>query len=41
VRPPEAEETPRVSEWRLKAAIIYRVTDTGKLKDLPRKVFGS
>jgi serine/threonine protein kinase len=41
VRPPEAEGTPRVSEWRLKAAIIYRVTDTGKLKDLPRKVFGS
>jgi hypothetical protein len=39
--PPEAEGTLRVSEWRFKAAIIYRVTDTGKLKDLLRKVFGS
>ena len=39
--PPEAEGTLRVSDWRLKAAIIYRVTDTGKLRDLLRKVFGS
>jgi long-subunit fatty acid transport protein len=38
---PEAQGTVRIQEWRLKISLIYRVTDTEKLKDLLRKVFGS
>jgi len=38
---PEAEGTLRLGEWRLKVAMIYRVTSTEKLKDLLKKVFGS
>lgn len=38
---PEAEGTARIAQWRLKAALIYRVTDTGKVKGLLRRVFGS
>jgi hypothetical protein len=39
--PPEAQGTVRIQEWRLKISLIYRVTDTEKLKDLLKKVFGS
>ena len=39
--PPEAQGTVRIQEWRLKVSLIYRVTDTEKLKDLLKKVFGS
>ena len=38
---PEAEGTTRIEQWRLKASIIYRVTDTGKIKGLLKRVFGS
>ena len=39
--PPEAQGTAALREWRLKVSVIYRVTDTGKLKSALRKVFGS
>jgi long-subunit fatty acid transport protein len=38
---PEAEGTIRIQEWRLKVSLIYRVTDTEKLKGVLKKVFGS
>ena len=38
---PEAQGTVRIQEWRLKVSLIYRVTDTDKLKGLLKKVFGS
>ena len=31
----------RIQEWRLKISLIYRVTDTEKLKDLLKKVISS
>jgi hypothetical protein len=39
--PPEAQGTMALREWRFKVSMIYRVTDTGKMKDVLRKVFGS
>jgi hypothetical protein len=39
--PPEAQGAVSHQEWRLKVSVIYRVTDTGKLKDVLRRVFGS
>ena len=39
--PPEAQGDTSHREWRLKVSVIYRVTDTGKLKDVLRRVFGS
>ena len=38
---PEAQGTDRVQQWRLKASMIYRVTNTEQLKDFVKKVFGS
>jgi long-subunit fatty acid transport protein len=38
---PEAQGTVRIQEWRLKVSLIYRVTDTEKLKGVLKKVFGS
>jgi long-chain fatty acid transport protein len=38
---PEAQGSERFREWRLKVSVIYRVTDTEKLGDLLKKVFGS
>lgn len=38
---PEAQGTVRIQEWRLKVSLIYRVTDTEKMKGLLKKVFGS
>lgn len=38
---PEAEGTQRFREWRLKVSVIYRLTDTEKLRDLLKKIFGS
>ena len=39
--PPEAQGSAALREWRLKVSVIYRVTNTGKMKDVLRKVFGS
>jgi hypothetical protein len=39
--PPEAQGDASHQEWQLKVSVIYRVTDTGKLKDVLRRVFGS
>ena len=39
--PPEAQGSAAIREWRFKLSLIYRVTNTGKLKDGLRKVFGS
>ena len=39
--PPEAQGDVSHREWRLKVSVIYRVTDTGKLKGVLTKVFGS
>lgn len=39
--PPEAEGVTRLQEWRLKVSVIYRITNTEKLKDVFKKVFGS
>jgi hypothetical protein len=39
--PPEAQGNVALREWRLKFSVIYRVTDTEKMKDVFRKVFGS
>ena len=38
---PEVQGNVRIQEWRLKVSVIYRVTDTEKLKSLVKKVFGS
>jgi long-subunit fatty acid transport protein len=38
---PEAQGTSRLQEWRVKVSVIYRVTETEKLKDFLKKVFGS
>jgi long-subunit fatty acid transport protein len=38
---PEAEGNQRFQEWRLKVSVIYRVTDTDKLRDFLKKIFGS
>lgn len=38
---PEAQGTDRLQEWRLKASVIYRVTNTEQLTDFVKKVFGS
>ena len=38
---PEAEGTTRIQQWRVKASVIYRVTDTAKMKDVLKKAFGS
>lgn len=38
---PEAQGTDRFQEWRLKASVIYRVTETEKLRELLKRVFGS
>jgi long-chain fatty acid transport protein len=40
-QPPEAQGEVSHHEWRLKVSVIYRVTDTGKVKDVLKKVFGS
>jgi hypothetical protein len=39
--PPEAQGNVALREWRLKVSVIYRVTNTEKMKDVLRKVFGS
>ena len=39
--PPEAQGGAALREWRLKVSVIYRVTNTAKMKDVFRKVFGS
>jgi hypothetical protein len=39
--PPEAEGATRIQDVRLKVSLIYRITNTEKLKDVVRKVFGS
>jgi hypothetical protein len=39
--PPEVEGTTRIEQWRVKASIIYRVMDTGRMKGLLRRVFGT
>jgi len=39
--PPEAQGGVALREWRVKASVIYRVTDTGRLKDALRRIFGS
>ena len=39
--PPEAQGNVAFREWRLKVSLIYRVTNTEKMKDVLRKVFGS
>jgi len=38
---PEAEGNQRFQEWRFKVSAIYRVTDTEKLREFLRKIFGS
>ena len=38
---PEAEGTARIQQWRVTASVIYRVTDTAKMKDVLKKAFGS
>jgi len=38
---PEVEGSLRTREWRLKVSVIYRVTNTEKLKEIAKKVFGS
>jgi hypothetical protein len=38
---PEAEGVSRIREWRLKTSLIYRITNTQKITDGLRKVFGS
>jgi long-subunit fatty acid transport protein len=38
---PEAQGTERTQQWRLKVSLIYRVTNTEKLTDFLKKVFGS
>ena len=38
---PEAQGTDRVQQWRLKASVIYRVTNTETLTDFVKRVFGS
>jgi hypothetical protein len=39
--PPEAEGTTRIQEWRVKVSLIYRVTNTEKIREVLKKVFGS
>ena len=38
---PEAQGTIRLRQWRVKVSVIYRVTNTEKLGDFLKKVFGS
>jgi long-subunit fatty acid transport protein len=38
---PEAQGTQRFQEWRLKVSVIYRLTNTEKLGDYLKKIFGS
>jgi hypothetical protein len=38
---PEAQGTERFQQWQLKVSVIYRVTNTEKLTDFLKKVFGS
>ena len=38
---PEAQGTSRLQEWRVKVSVIYRVTETEKLRDFLKRVFGS
>jgi hypothetical protein len=38
---PEAQGTSRLQEWRVKVSVIYRVTETEKLRGFLKKVFGS
>jgi long-subunit fatty acid transport protein len=39
--PPEAQGTQRFQQWQLKVSVIYRITNTEKLTDFLKKVFGS
>ena len=39
--PPEAQGTEELREWRLKASVIYRITNTEKLGDFLKRIFGS
>jgi hypothetical protein len=38
---PEAEGVSRIREWRLKTSLIYRITNTQKITEGVKKVFGS
>lgn len=38
---PEAQGNQRFQEWRFKVSVIYRVTNTEKLRDFLKKIFGS
>ncbi len=38
---PGAQGTIRLRQWRVKVSVIYRVTNTEKLGDFLKKVFGS
>jgi hypothetical protein len=38
--PPEAEGIARIQEWRVKTSLIYRITETERIRDAVRKVFG-
>jgi hypothetical protein len=38
---PEAEGVARIREWRLKTSLIYRITNTQKITEGVKKVFGS
>lgn len=38
---PEAQGTIRFQQWRLKVSVIYRLTNTKKVSDFFKKVFGS
>jgi len=38
---PETQGTAGLRQWGLKVSVIYRVTNTGKLGDFLKKVFGS
>lgn len=38
---PEAQGSQRFQEWRLKVSVIYRVTNTERLRELIKKIFGS
>lgn len=38
---PEAQGTTRIQEWRLKVSMIYRISDTERIKEIVRKAIGS
>lgn len=38
---PEVLGDTRIQEWRVKVSLIYRVTNTEKVKDVVKKIFGS